>query len=187
MHQWWSIFISKEVANSGNTLFIAILGLFTPYDGSVGAFNTTSRVPYIAISLSFDNTRICAPMAKCIHLKNVCNSGNILFFLTIIRFFTPYGGSVGGFNTTSRVPYIAIPLSFDNTRKNLTGRNEIPKKSKIIAPYCLRRSRSVVALSLEVSPSGSSSSASSPTSSSSSTPLPTLSSTASSAPGSDKR
>ena len=57
-------------------------------------------------------------------------------FLTIIRFFTPYGGSVGGFNTTSRVPYIAIPLSFDNTRKNLTGRNEIPKKSKIIAPYC---------------------------------------------------
>ena len=54
---------------------------------------------------------------------------------SIIKFFTPYGGSVGGFNTTSRVPYIAIPLSFDNTRKNLTGRNEIPKKSKIIAPY----------------------------------------------------
>ena len=53
---------------------------------------------------------------------------------SIIKFFTPYGGSVGGFNTTSRVPYIAIPLSFDNTRKNLTGRNEIPKKSKIIAP-----------------------------------------------------
>ena len=56
-------------------------------------------------------------------------------FLTIIRFFTPYGGSVGGFNTASRVPYIAIPLSFDNTRKNLKSRNEIPKKSKIIAPY----------------------------------------------------
>ena len=54
---------------------------------------------------------------------------------SIIKFFTPYGGSVGGFNTTSRVPYIAIPPSFDNTRKNLTGRNEIPKKSKIIAPY----------------------------------------------------
>ena len=55
--------------------------------------------------------------------------------LTIIRFFTPYGGSVGGFNTTSRVPYIAIPPSFDNTRKNLNSRNEIPKKLKIIAPY----------------------------------------------------
>ena len=54
---------------------------------------------------------------------------------SIIKFFTPYGGSVGGFNTTSRVPYIAIPPSFDNTRKNLKSRNEIPKKSKIIAPY----------------------------------------------------
>ena len=41
---------------------------------------------------------------------------------------------MGGFNTTFRVPYIAIPPSFDNTRKNLIGRNEIPKKKKIIAP-----------------------------------------------------
>ena len=42
---------------------------FTPYKGSVGGFNTTSRVPYIAIPLSFDNTRTCAPMVKCIYLK----------------------------------------------------------------------------------------------------------------------
>ena len=41
---------------------------FTPYGGSVGGFNTTSRVPYIAIPLSFDNTRTCAPMVKCIYL-----------------------------------------------------------------------------------------------------------------------
>ena len=61
-------------------LFLAILWLFTPCDGSVEAFNTTSRVPYITISLSFDNTWSCAPMVKCIYLKNVRNSGNILFF-----------------------------------------------------------------------------------------------------------
>ena len=35
----------------------------------------------------------------------------------------------------SRPQYIAIPPSFDNTRKNLLARIEIPKKSKIIAPY----------------------------------------------------
>ena len=31
-------------------------------------------------------------------------------------FFTSYGGSVVGFNKTSRVPYRAIPLSFYNTQ-----------------------------------------------------------------------
>ena len=35
----------------------------------------------------------------------------------------------------SRPQYIAIPLSFDNTQKNLLARIETPKKSKIIAPY----------------------------------------------------
>ena len=59
----------KNVRNSGNTLVIAILRLFTPYNGSVGAFNTTSRVLHIAISLSFDNTQNCAPMVKYIYLK----------------------------------------------------------------------------------------------------------------------
>ena len=33
-----------------------------------------------------------------------------------LTFFTPYSSSVGGFNTTSIVPYISIPLSFGNTR-----------------------------------------------------------------------
>ena len=55
------------------------------------------------------------------------------FFLVFIRDFSP----LSGFNTASRPQYIAIPLSFDNTRKNLLARIEIPKKSKIIAPYCL--------------------------------------------------
>ena len=32
-----------------------------------------------------------------------------------LTFFTPYSSSVGGFNTTSIVPYISIPLSFGNT------------------------------------------------------------------------
>ena len=55
-------------------------------------------------------------------------------FLVIAGFFTPYGSSVGGFNTISIVPYIAIPPSFGNTQKTLLARNEIQKKSKIIAP-----------------------------------------------------
>ena len=42
---------------------------------------------------------------------------------------------MGGFNTISIVPFIAIPPSFGNTQKTLLARNEIPKKSKIIAPY----------------------------------------------------
>ena len=54
------------------------------------------------------------------------------FFLVFIRDFSP----LSGFNTASRPQYIAIPLSFDNTWKNLLARIEIPKKSKIIAPYC---------------------------------------------------
>ena len=92
VYQYWSvilsIFISKEVANSGNTLFIAILGLFTPCDLCVGGFNTTSRVPYITIPLSFDNTRSCASMVKCVYLKEVGNIGNTLFFSHSVTFHT---------------------------------------------------------------------------------------------------
>ena len=46
---------------------------------------------------------------------------------------------MGGFNTISIVPYKAIPPSFGNTQKTLLARNEILKKSKIIAPYYMLR------------------------------------------------
>ena len=83
------------------------LTFFTPYSSSVGGFNTTSIVPYISIPLSFGNTRLSEPLVKCIYLRSVGKSGKILFS-AIAGFFTPYGSSVGGFNTTPIVPYIAI-------------------------------------------------------------------------------
>ena len=47
---------------------------------------------------------------------------------------------MGGFNTISIVPYVAVPPSVGNTQKTLLARNEILKKSKIIAPYVSARS-----------------------------------------------
>ena len=41
-----------------------------------------------------------------------------------------------GFKTTYRVPDIAIPPSFDNTRKNLNIRDEIPNRFRDICRFC---------------------------------------------------
>ena len=90
--------------------FLCNLPTFHPYWSPVGGTITIWSTPYGVITLSQCNTWICEPILKCPWAKEVCYSAYI-HFLRHSRIFTPYVGSVGGFNTTLRVPYWAISLS----------------------------------------------------------------------------
>ena len=92
-----------------------------------------SKVPDAWVDFLLDQ---CGPRKQCLagvkrrrlkleeswrERKEICS------FETLFHFF-PYGGSVVGFNKTSRVPYKAIPLSFDNTDLCTNGEEYLSQK-----------------------------------------------------------
>ena len=73
----------------------------------------------------------------------VVNCLQLNFWMFFSDFSPTRWGHVGGLNPTHVTPYQAESLSCDNTRKNLLARIEIPKQSKIIAPYDTYLSKSI--------------------------------------------